>query len=78
MGMRKDMVMVLQVPQPAGLPRATAKGAALELTLEGRSSHCDLFLPTIKNGAIFAQFSREFKHTKFTYACTSEDTMRSI
>lgn len=74
-GMRKDKV--LKVPKAAGLPKTT-KGEHLELMLEGRSSYCDLFLPPIKNGAIVAQFSREFKHTEFTYAYTSEDLMRGI
>lgn len=64
------------VPQPAGLPRAPTR--SLEIMLEGRSSHCDLFLPTIKNAAVIAQFSREFKHTKFPSAYTSENIMRGI
>lgn len=43
-----------------------------------RCSHCDLFLPTIKNAAVISQFSREFEHTKFPYAGTSENIMRGI
>lgn len=59
-GMRKDKGMILQTPQPAGLPETTTKGAPLELTLKGKSSHGDLVFPIIKNGSIIAPFSSKF------------------